>query len=161
MQYSASTARDAHLTCAVNLAFGFAAGFLSVLVFHQLTGALYYLTGIGTNAPYNMQPIPPFNVPRVISLAFWGGVWGVVFAAIRPWLPRAAIAFLIAGFLFAIVGPIFYSWFVLAPMNGRPAAQGWQTGAMLRSIGINGMYGVGVATFLLLADRLRGGGWAA
>jgi hypothetical protein len=30
-----------------------------------------------------MTPVPPLNAPGVISLAFWGGVWGALWALIR------------------------------------------------------------------------------
>ena len=133
--------------------FGFIAGFLAVLVFHQLVGAAYFGLKISPNAPYNMAPVPPFGVPRVLSLAFWGGVWGIVFALIARVLPRRTASFLLAGFIFGIVGPAFFGWFVLAPLRGQAVAQGWQLIAMLRSAFINGMFGFGTAVLLLLAGR--------
>ena len=156
MQYSASAARDAHLICAVNLAIGFAAGFLSVLVFHQLTIGAMYAMGLIQNAPYNLQAVAPYSVPRTVSIAFWGGVWGTVLAAVRPWLPRGAVMLLVCGFVFGVVGPTFYGWFVLAPRAGQPVAGGFQLANMWRGPVINGIYGVGVAAFLLLFERLRG-----
>ena len=40
------------------------------------------------NAPfYSMRPIPPFGVPQILSQAFWGGIWGIVFALAVPRLP--------------------------------------------------------------------------
>src|ERR1019366_2847458 len=55
----------------------FLAGFLSTLVFHQ--GALAILHGAGVTArrPGVMAPVPPLGIPSVLSLAFWGGLWGV------------------------------------------------------------------------------------
>ncbi|MFI5001579.1 MAG: hypothetical protein ACHQK9_17005 [Reyranellales bacterium] len=52
----------------------FVAGFASVLVFHQLglwiANELHY-----ARVPlYNMRPVPPFGVPTILSLAFWGGL---------------------------------------------------------------------------------------
>jgi len=56
----------------------FIAGFVSTLVFHQGVLWLLYTGGFSPRAPWNMTPVPPLNAPAVISLAFWGGVWGVV-----------------------------------------------------------------------------------
>lgn len=133
---------------------GFVAGALAFLLFHQVVGAAYYGLGISPNRPYAMTPVPPFGVPRAVSLAFWSGVWGIVFAAIVAWLPRRPGAFLAAGFVFGIVGPAFFGWFVLAPLRGQAAAQGWQLVPLLRGAFINGMWGLGTAFFLLLAGRL-------
>ena len=56
----------------------FIAGFASTLVFHQGVLWLLYAGGFSPRAPWNMAPVPPLNVPAVVSLAFWGGVWGIV-----------------------------------------------------------------------------------
>lgn len=141
---------------ALDLAIGFAAGFLAVLVFHQLTIAAMGALGLIQNAAiYRMDAYGPLGVPRLLNTAFWGGVWGVVLAAISAKLPRQATAFLICGFLFGIVGPTFFGWFVLAPLRGQPVAQGFRPAAMWRGPVINGMWGLGAAFFLLLFDRLR------
>lgn len=145
-------------TAALELGVGFAAGFLAVLVFHQLTIAAMAAMGLLQSAGvYRVDPYGPLGVPRVVNTAFWGGVWGVVLAAARlalP-LPRAALAFLACGFVFGIVGPTFFGWFVLAPMRGQPMAQGFKPASMWRGPAINGMWGLGAAFFLLLFDRLR------
>jgi len=126
-----------------------------VLLFHQPTIGLFRVLGLSTNAPYAMQAIPPLGVPRVISLAFWGGVWGIAFALIRPWLPSRAGAFVLAGFLFGAILPTAYGWFVLAPLRGQAVAQGWQIANMWRSPVINGVFGLGTAVLLLAAGRWR------
>src|SRR5437763_643802 len=74
----------------IKLAFGFVAGFLATLVFHQIALAVLVATGIAKTTTYSMQAVPPFGVPQVISLAFWGGVWGMVFASIEQRFPRGA-----------------------------------------------------------------------
>ena len=143
-------------TITVDLAVGFAAGFLAVLVFHQLTIAAMAATGLIQSAGvYRVEAYGPLGVPRIVNTAFWGGVWGVVLAAARPWLPKSALAFLVCGFLFGIAGPTFFGWFVLAPMRGAPMAQGFKLAAMWRGPVINGMWGLGAAFFLLVFDRLR------
>jgi len=49
----------------------FIAGFASTLVFHQGLLWLLYAGGVSPRAPWNMTPVPPLNVPAMISLAFW------------------------------------------------------------------------------------------
>jgi len=144
---------------ALELLIGFAAGFLAVLVFHQLTIAAMAAMGLLQSAGvYRVDPYGPLGVPRVVNTAFWGGVWGIVLAALRPWLPKPALAFLVCGFLFGVVGPTFFGWFVLAPLRGQAVAQGFRPAAMWRGPLINGMWGLGAAFFLLLFARLRARG---
>ena len=50
------------------------AGFVSTLVFHQGTLAIFHAADLTTRAPYAMAPTAPFHVPAVVSLALWGGV---------------------------------------------------------------------------------------
>jgi hypothetical protein len=66
----------------------FFAGFLSTLVFHQGALTLFWLSGAFPRAPFDMSPVPPIGVPAVMSLAFWGGVWGI---AIWPLLRHAVL----------------------------------------------------------------------
>jgi hypothetical protein len=72
----------------------FVAGFLATLIFHQGLFAVFYLAGAAPAAPFNLTPVPPLGVPSVISLAFFGGLWGVAIWAIAGrlkgalyWLP--------------------------------------------------------------------------
>ena len=140
----------------LELALGFAAGFLAVLTFHQLLIAAMAALGLIQSAGvYRLDPYGPLGVPRVVNTAFWGGVWGIVLAWIRPWLPKSALAFLASGFLFGIVGPTFFGWFVLAPLRGQAVAQGFRLAAMWRGPLINGTWGLGAAFFLLLFARLK------
>jgi len=60
----------------------FVAGFLATLIFHQGLFALFYLAGVVPAAPFNLTPVPPLGVPSVVSLAFFGGLWGVAIWAI-------------------------------------------------------------------------------
>ena len=65
------------------LVVGFVAGFIAVFLFHQPALALLSQLGIANAATYSFAAVPPFGVPRVISIAFWGGVWGVIYAAVE------------------------------------------------------------------------------
>jgi len=57
---------------AARLLFGFIAGFVATLIFHQIGLLLLHFVGMTPNMPYNMNSVPPFGVPQFISLSFWG-----------------------------------------------------------------------------------------
>ncbi|WP_199320756.1 hypothetical protein [Leptolyngbya sp. FACHB-261] len=71
-------------TSTIRFLFAFAAGFLAVLLFHQPLLGLLHAIALSPRAPYPIQPTAPFGVPQIWSLAFWGGIWGIVFAALAP-----------------------------------------------------------------------------
>ena len=56
---------------------GFIAGFLATITFHQIALALLHAAHSTPRGAWSMQPVPPFGVPSVISLSFWGD-WNVV-----------------------------------------------------------------------------------
>lgn len=131
---------------------GFVAAAIAVLTFHQGMWALLHvlnLPGLGMPAPYPMRPIPPFGVPAVFNLCFWGGLYGVVFAVLSPrftwpmWLCG-----LITGVIAALVG-----MFVVAGIKGAPIGGGWVLLNWVRSILINGSFGVGLGLIFPLLAR--------
>src|ERR687886_636432 len=138
------------------LGLAFAAGFLAVPLFHQPVLALLHAVGITPAAPYAMRRLPPFGVPEVLSLSFWGGVWGVVFALAAPRFPRGpgywAAAVLFGGFALSLV-----AWFVVAPIKGLPTAGGGRPAAIATGLLVNGAWGLGTALLLLAIRRLAGG----
>ena len=58
--------------------FGFVTAVIFVLVVHQGMWKLLHLFGI-MPGPYPTDGVPPFGLPRIVNLCFWGGLWGVVF----------------------------------------------------------------------------------
>lgn len=128
---------------------GFIAGFLAVLAFHQ--PVLLFLASIGfaEAATYSMQATVPLGVPQVLSLAFWGGVWGILFALIEGQLPRGATYWILA-LLFGAIFPTLVAWFLVAPLKGQAMAGGWDAYRMMTGLIINGAWGVGTGLFLAL-----------
>lgn len=131
----------------------FIAGFLAVLVFHQGVLAILHTIGVTPYAPLQMQPVPPLGVPQVISLAFWGGLWGLVLGLIAPRLPRGiAYWLIIAGF--GAVAPVLVAIFVVFPLKGIEPS-GDPIAGLITGLLINGAWAVGTALFARIGGRIR------
>src|SRR5688572_7921766 len=112
------------------LALAFVAGFLAVLLFHQPVLALLTQIGIAKASIYSLDPTAPLGVPQVVSLAFWGGIWGLLFAMIESRFPRGA-SYWFYALAFGAVLPTLVAWFVVAPLKGLPMAGGWEANRMI------------------------------
>jgi hypothetical protein len=132
---------------------GFVAGFLAVLIFHQIALLLLHLAGLVPAMPWNMAAVPPLGVPTVISAAFWGGLWGIVLVLLAPRLGSEA-GYWVGSILFGAVVVTLVAWFVVRPIKGLPvgAVFAWP-GVTIGPI-VNGAWGFGTALLLrLLPDR--------
>jgi hypothetical protein len=130
----------------------FLAGFVAVLTFHQGVLWLFHAMHQTDHTPWVMKGVPPFGVPAVISLAFWGGVWGVIMilaiARVR------GIGYWLAAIVFGAILPTLVAAFVVAPLKGQSMAGGGHSGKMLVfGLCVNGAWGLGTAIFY----RLFGG----
>lgn len=135
-------------------AMAFVAGFLAVLAFHQPMLALLNSIGFVEAGTYSMQGTRPFGVPQVLSLAFWGGAWGILFALAERRFPHGA-GYWVASFLFGAILPTLVAWFIVAALKGQPLAAGGDGHRMIMGLLINGAWGIGTALLLLLGMRLR------
>ena len=132
----------------------FIAGFVSTLVFHQGVLGLFYLTGASPRKPYDLGAVPPLGIPAVISLAFWGGVWG---AAIWPLLmSTTGAAYWLRALVIGAVGPSAVALFMVMPLKGMPMAGGWEAKLIVGALILNGAWGLGMALLLrLMRQSLR------
>lgn len=122
----------------------FIAGFLATLIFHQGLFMLFYLGGVVPVAPFNLTPVPPFGVPAVFSLAFFGGLWGMVLWLILGRLVGAR--FWLGNIVLGALAPTAVAMLVVFPLKGMDvSAQTWIGGLLL-----NGFWGLGVAVFMRL-----------
>ncbi len=137
----------------LRLPLGFAAAFLATLTFHQFGLGVLHLAGITPAIPYNLRPVPPFGVPQVLSLAFWGGVWGILFVLAEPWLDRCPGGYWAGAVIFGAVFPTLVAWFVVLPLKGMPVAGGFHFPGILVGPIVNGLWGLGTATFLGVVGR--------
>src|SRR3954465_4894982 len=135
------------------LVVGFVSGFLAVLVFHQGAAELLHALQITPRAPYSMEATKPFGVPVVFSLAFWGGVWGVLLALSFAKLDGGRL--ILAATIFGAVLPTLVAWFVVAPLKGAPMAAGFAPKAMMIGPIVNAAWGLGTGIGLALFGRAR------
>lgn len=129
----------------------FIAGTLAVLVFHQSALGLLHLVGLTTRTPFVLGAVPPLGVPQLLSLMFWGGVWGLVLLALLR--PLGDARCWLRGLVLGALGPTLVSWFVVAPLKGLPLAGGWQPAAMATGLIVNAAWGLGLVALLRLAQR--------
>src|SRR5260370_40529538 len=98
----------------------FVAGIVSTLVFHQGLLTLFYLAAVVPRAPYDLGAVLPLAIPAVISLAFWGGAWGV---AIWPLLKNVGgLAYLVRALVISAIVSGSVTLFVVSPLKGMPMA---------------------------------------
>jgi hypothetical protein len=132
---------------------GFIAGALSVLIFHQGALALMNLLDLTHRPLYSTTATAPWGIPGIWSLAFWGGVWGLVFAAF--FMPLWGGALVLAGLAFGAFVLSIVAWFVVAPIKGQPLAAGAVPMAMAAAMIANAAWGFGTALGLELFGRPR------
>ena len=130
---------------------GFLSGAVSVLVFHQGVVTLFHALELTSRQAYSLQATAPFGIPQVWSLAFWGGVWGVVLAVVLARLETARL--LVAATLFGAVLPTLVAWFVVAPLKGQPLGGGFAGTAVALALVANGLWGLGTGLGLALFGR--------
>jgi|ERR1051325_85264 hypothetical protein len=125
----------------------FVAGFLATITFHQLTLGALHLAGVTPRVPYNVAPVPPFGFPSVLSLAFWGGVWGIIMI---PAIARVrGAAYWVVAAVFGAILPTLVAAFVVAPLKGVNMPMTGKNIAM--GLLVNAAWGLGTAiTYRLL-----------
>lgn len=124
----------------------FIAGFVSTLLFHQGLLHLLFLAGKFPKPAWNMAATAPLHVPAVISLAFWGGVWGVALWAMirkqshsRQWLLAVVLGALL---------PSLVALFIVFPLKGMAFAADWDPKMWMGAFLLNGAWGLGVILFM-------------
>lgn len=132
----------------------FIAGFLATLIFHQGIIGLLHAADPSVPAPFNMEPTHPLQIPAVISLAFWGGLWGVVlWVVVRGF--RGAMQWAGAIVLGALL-PSLGFWFVVLPLKGYSVMGGGDPKLIGGALLVNAVWGFGVLLIMRGLKRVPG-----
>ena len=134
----------------------FIAGFLATVIFHQLVLALLWWAGMAPFGPFSMAATQPLGVPAVISLAFWGGVWGILFGLIHNRFPHGS-GYWLTAFLFGAILPTLVALLVVLPIKGRPIRGVWQPPLLMTAFLVNGAWGVGTGLIIRALSGLLTG----
>lgn len=132
----------------------FVAGFISVLVFHQLALAGLIWAGIlpASSEAWSLASTPPFGVPDVISKAFWGGVWAILLGAILR--NAEGRSYWIGWIVLGAVALTLVAMFIVTPLKGEPIGNLSLSRFVIGCI-VNGAWGAGCALLLLLVGARR------
>ncbi len=129
----------------------FIAGFIATLVFHQGVFQLLHMAGVVPNPAWNMSPVPPLGVPSVLSLAFFGGLWGCLLwllikraSGVKHWLLAT---------LWGAILPSAVALAIVFPMKGMVVASGGYPKLIVGALLLNGVWGLGVALMMRLMRR--------
>jgi hypothetical protein len=126
---------------------GFVAGFVAVLLFHQGMATILNAAHFGTIREFPIGPTHPLGVPKIWSLAFWGGIWGIVLALIFFRFLEGS-GYWIGALVFGAIVPSLVAWLVVAPLHGQPAGHGWHAVGVITGLLVNGAWGLGTAWIL-------------
>ncbi len=138
------------------LGLGFIAGALSVLLFHQSMVLILHMAGQVPNFPWSMRPVPPLGVPTLVNQMFWGGIWGVFFAAIVGAFPNRDLW--MKGAIFGLVGPwLIGNGFLVPLIKGGPLLFGFSAQRMMIGAFIGIAFGVGLGLIYGLTETRIGG----
>ena len=135
----------------------FVSGFLSVLIFHQPMLIILKAIALAPDklTPYAMASTSPLGVPRVLSIAFWGGIWGLILAIVVTWM--RGLGYWLSGLIIGALGLSLVNWFIVLPLKGEPVGGGWAIPGIVTTLIINGVWGLGtVLLFRLLGRNLLG-----
>lgn len=119
----------------------FISGFAATLIFHQGVFAIFHALGAVPQAAWDMAATPPLNVPAVVSLAFWGGIWGIAL-----WLflkAQNGASYWTRAIAIGAVGPSAVALLIVFPLKGLAFAGGWDPKIIMGALILNAAWGLG------------------
>lgn len=129
----------------------FLAGFISTLLFHQGLLAALHSADSSVPAPFDLTATAPLQAPAVISLAFWGGIWGIALWQLlknhsggRYWITT-----IVAG----AIGPSAVALFIVMPLKGLGVAMGWNPQIIMGALLLNAAWGLGVGLLMRILPQ--------
>ena len=128
--------------------YAFAAGFFSTLAFHQGTLFVLHRMGRWPKPAWPMNTVGPLHMPAVVSLAFWGGLWGIpLWLLVRG---EAGPQYWLYATAFGAIAPSLVALLVVFPLKGLPMGGGWKASVIVPVLILNGAWGLGVALLMRL-----------
>ena len=127
-----------------HLVLGFLAGALSHLIFQGGLGAILYAAQLIPALPWSLTPVPPLGAPRSLSLAFWAGLWGLVYAVLEPRL-SALFGWWVGGLVFGLALPLVVYWFVVLPLKGAGVGGGFRLAMVPIEVAFHAIFRIGLA----------------
>ena len=131
--------------------FGFMAGFIAIFAFNQLAVWILWYVGVSPFGGFSIAR-NGFGVPQVLSYAFWGGVWGILFSIVHHRFPAHG-GYWVTAFLFGALLPPAVLLFVVLPLKGQAAGGGWRWALLLTVFLVNGAWGIGTGLILKALPR--------
>ncbi len=125
---------------------GFIAGALGVLIVMQLAWLILYMVGILPIAPFPMNATRPLGVPQIISMAFWGGLWGVVYALFADRAAGGRPEWML-GVMLGVAASLV-QFFIVPLIAGGAMAGGGSVGFIVVVLVLNGIWGIGTVMIL-------------
>jgi hypothetical protein len=127
----------------------FIAGALAVPLGHQLALWALNAAGVIDRKPFSMTATAPFGVPQWISLAFWGGVWGIILGLIL--LRARGAKYWWIALLVGAIAPTLVAALVIAPLKGMHLPR--TSAFVITGLTVNGVWGLMTALFYRLMER--------
>ena len=128
----------------------FLAGALAVPLAHHIALYAFYAAGLAPYRPWSLAPTKPFGIPQVISLSFWGGVWGLILGAVLLRVTSPTIWW-ITAVVFGAIAPTLVAVLVVMPLKGQHMKP---TPALaIMGLAVNAAWGLGAAVFYRLMER--------
>jgi hypothetical protein len=128
----------------------FLAGAVAVPFGHQIMLWILNLAAFTSRKPFPMASTEPFGIPTILSLSFWGGVWGIILGLVLS-RTRGAAYWLVA-LLFGAIAPTLVAGLVVAPLKGQPI--GGDAKMILTGLLVNAAWGlVAAAVYWLFGKK--------
>lgn len=123
---------------------GFVAGAIAVVVAHQTMILVLHLLGFLPNFPWSLRP-NAWGVPQLLNQMFWGGVWGMVFGLVAPFL--GGLKTWALGLVMGMGGNAILGNWILLPLvfNRGTFMAGYAPQRMIIGLLIGGAFGLGWA----------------
>lgn len=138
-------------TSPTSLALAFVAGFLGVVIFHQIAVLALAAAGLAPAGmvPWSLEPIPPLGVPAIVSRGFWGGVWAL---ALWPLMAgRSGTSWWLGWMLLGATALPLVGIFLVPVLKGGVPHDFWTRYPFSGTV--NAIWGLGTAAFLRFFDR--------